>query len=161
MKPVVAAGRMLKIMVVGNNPIELSKILTRIQKMNDRNVAVEIAFDMQSIIERLSHFHPDFIVLDDNIGRPELKAIVKSLLGERSTRHIPITVLKNSNYAEAIGSGVMDYMLKDGLTGDSLYKVLTNSLKFRRTQTYLYNSYNRRKGQLMRLFKKSEPAFQI
>jgi PleD family two-component response regulator len=155
-----AARQALKIMVVGNNPIDLSKILTRIQKINDRNVVAEIAFDMQSIMQRLSRFKPDFILLDDNIGRVELKEIVKALRSERTTRQIPITVIKNSNYTEAISDGVIDYMLKETLTGESLYRALLNSLKVRRTQLYLYQSYKQRKGQLMRLFRR-EPALQI
>jgi CheY-like chemotaxis protein len=155
-----AASKTLKILVVGNNPIDLSKMLTRIQKINDKNVVTEIAFDAQSILLRLNTFKPDYILLDDNVGRSELKAIIKLLQAERETRNIPITVVKNSNYSEAIANGVMDYVLKETLTGDSLYRMLANSLKFRKTQAYLYQAYNSRKGQLMR-FLRRDPAVQI
>jgi len=158
--PVSTASETLRIMVVGNNPLELSKLLTRIQKINDKTVVIEIAFDMQSIVARLGKFKPEYILIDDNIGRKELRDAVRFLYNNRDTRDIPITVLKNSNYTEAIGSGVMDYLLKENLTGESLYKALANTLKFRKTQQYLYHAYKRRKGQLLRLFK-SEPAFQI
>jgi CheY-like chemotaxis protein len=154
------ASQTLRILVVGNNPIELSKLLTRIQKINDKIVVTEIAFDMQSIVTRLVKFKPDYILIDDNIGRPELKDVVRFLYHNRDTKDIPITVLKNSNYTEAIGSGVMDYLLKETLTGESLYKALSNTLKFRKTQQYLYQAYKKRKGQLLRIFR-SEPALQI
>lgn len=154
------AVQTLKIMVVGNNPIDLSKMLTRIQKINDKIVVTEIAFDAQSLLLRLGTFKPDYILLDDNIERRELKAIIKLLHTERETRGIPITIVKNSNYSEAVGNGVMDYVLKETLTGDSLYRILVNSLKFRKTQTFLYQAYNSRKGQLMR-FLRREPAIQI
>jgi CheY-like chemotaxis protein len=160
LNPVSAVRRTIRVMVVGNNPLELSKLLTVLQKTNDRHVEIEIAFDMPSIIARLGKFHPDFILLDDNIGRLELRQIVRSLCREKETRDIPITVLKNSNYTEAIGGGVIDYLLKETLTPESLYKALVNSMKFRRTQQFLYQAYKKRKGQLARLFK-SEPAFQI
>src|SRR5690242_1137102 len=111
-----AADRLLKILVVGNNPIDLGKMLTSIQRINDRKVITEIAFDTQSIMDRLEAFHPDFILLDDNIGRSELKQIVRSLQNERVTREIPIAVIKNSNYSEAISNGVIDYILKESLT---------------------------------------------
>jgi CheY-like chemotaxis protein len=150
----------LKLLVVGNNPIELSKVLDQIEKI-DRVKEVRIAFDFQSIIDRLSGFKPDFILIDDNIGRPELRHVVDKLLRERRTRNIPITVLKNSNYHEAISSGVMDYILKENLSADSIYKALRNNLKIRKTQMYLYQSYKQRKGQLIRLFRASEPAFQM
>jgi PleD family two-component response regulator len=158
--PVNAANQTLRIMVVGNNPIDLSKMLTRIQKINDKNVVTEIAFDMQSILLRLASFTPDFILLDDNIGRTELTTIIRSLHNERQTRNIPITIIKNSNYSEAVANGVMDYVLKETLTGDSLYRMIVNSLKLRKTQHYLHHAYRKRKGQLMR-FLRREPALQI
>lgn len=157
---VTTLSQTLRILVVGNNPIELSKLLTRIQKINDKRVAIEIAFDIQSISSRLEKFKPDYILIDDNIGRSALKEIVSLLLRTKETKDIPITVLKNSNYTEAIGSGVMDYLLKETLTGESLHRALTNSIKFRKTQQYLYQAYRKRKGQLLRFFR-SEPAFQI
>lgn len=155
-----SAGETLKLLVVGNNPIELSKVLDQIEKI-DRKKEVRIAFDFQSILDRLSNFRPDFILIDDNIGKAELRHAVDQLLSERRTKNIPITVLKNSNYHEAIGTGVMDFILKDNLSGDKIYRALLNSFKIRKTQRYLYNSYKKRKGQLMRIFRSSEPAFQI
>jgi CheY-like chemotaxis protein len=158
----VASGKdaeILKLLVVGNNPIELSRVLEQVEKI-DKKKEVKIAFDFQSIIDRLSHFKPDFILIDDNIGKAELRQVVDSLLRERRTRNIPITILKNSNYHVAITTGVMDFILKENLSGESIYKALLNSMKIRKTQLYLYNSYKKRKGQLLRLFR-SEPAFQI
>jgi len=153
-------GGKLKLLVVGNNPIELSKVLVQVEKI-DREKEVKIAFDFQSILDRLHNFKPDFILIDDNIGRSELRHVVDELLSERRTRNIPITVLKNSNYHEAISTGVMDFILKENLSAESIYKALRNNLKIRKTQMYLYQSYKKRKGQLTRLFRSSEPAFQI
>lgn len=155
-----APGEILKLLVVGNNPIELGKVLDEIEKI-DRVKDVRIAFDFQSIIDRLSNFKPDFILIDDNIGKAELRYAVDELLGDRRTRNIPITVLKNSNYREAISTGVMDFILKENLSGESIHKALSNSLKIKKTQLYLYNSYKKRKGQLLRIFRPQEPAFQI
>jgi PleD family two-component response regulator len=153
-------GEILKLLVVGNNPIELSSVLEKIEKI-DREKDVRIAFDFQSIIDRLSNFRPNFILIDDNIGKAELRHAVDELLSDRRTRNIPITVIKNSNYREAISTGVMDFILKENLSGESIYRALSNSFKIKKTQLYLYNSYKKRKGQLMRMFRPSEPAFQI
>jgi len=151
---------LLKLLVVGNNPIELSKVLDQVE-MIDRPKDVQIAFDFHSINDRLSKFTPDFILIDDNIGKAELRHVVDELLSERRTRNIPITVLKNYNYRETITSGVMEFLLKENLSADKIYKALRNSLKMKKAELYLYNSYKKRKGQLMRLFRASEPAFQI
>jgi CheY-like chemotaxis protein len=153
----------LRILVVGNNPIDLSHLLEKLKKGEGKRMIAEIAFDIPSILDRLSKFTPDYILIDDNIGRDELKKMVSTLLNERKTKQIPITVLKNSNYHDTIATsaGILDFILKDSLTGEAIYLALKNSLKLRQTQLYLYKAYKRRKGQLARLFVKAQPSFQI
>jgi len=151
-----ASTEKLKVLVVGNNPIELSRVFENLEKIRSRLVITEIAFDLKSTEERLEGFTPHYILIDDNIGKAELKTTVRALLSDRKTKHIPITVLKNSNYEEAINSGVLNYILKKNLSADSLYTEMRNSLRFRKTQLYLYKAYKKRKGQLMRLLRKEE-----
>jgi hypothetical protein len=139
------------VLLVGNNPIELSHVLDNLNKVEGKNVITEIAFDLKSIVERLIKFQPQYILIDDNIGRVALKNMVTVLIKGRKTKDIPITVLKNSNYHEAISTGVLNYVLKENLSGDSLYTALNNSIKFKRTQLFLLNAYKKRKGQLLRL----------
>ncbi len=143
----------LNVLVVGNNPIELTRTFESLQRIRDHKVITEIAFDLRSIIDRLAHFKPNYIVLDDNLGQLQLKAAVGELLRNRKTKNIPITILKNSNYHEAMNTGVMNYILKDSITGESLYTALKNSLKFKKTQLFLQQAYRRRKGQLLRVLK--------
>lgn len=141
--------------MIGNNPIELSRIFNHLEKIHGRKVITEIAFDLKSSIHRLLKFRPSFIIIDDNIGRTELKESVQYLLFHRTTKNIPITILKSSNYHEAVNAGVMNYILKENLTGESLLVTLKNSLKFQRTQKYLRQAYNKRKGQLSRILRLS------
>jgi len=141
----------LNVLLVGNNPIELSRVFDSVKAIPGRRIFTEIAFDLKTILERLASFRPNFILIDDNIGKLELKNTVKMLGNDRKTKNIPIAILKNSNYQEVVSVGVMDYILKENVTGESLYTTLTNSLKFRRTQIYLYKAFKKRKGQLKRL----------
>lgn len=145
----------LKVLVVGNNPIDLSRTFESLSKISGHKVIAEIAFDLTSMVERLTHFKPNFILIDDNVGQLELKATVLTLSSNRKTRHVPITVLKNSNYHEAMNTGVMNYVLKETISGDSLSIALKNSLKFKKTQLYLQQAYKKRKGQLLRILKSS------
>ena len=140
-------------LVVGNNPIDLGKIFQSLNEIPGKRIITEIAFDLKTIIARLGKFTPNFILIDDNVGKLELSNSVKALVRYRKTKSIPITVLKNSNYHEAITSGVLNYVLKANLNGESLYKAMKNSIKFRQTQRYLHNAYRKRKGQLARLIK--------
>jgi DNA-binding NarL/FixJ family response regulator len=142
----------LNVLLIGNNPIDLSKTLEKIHQLRGRKIITEIAFDLRSIVERLINFTPNFILIDDNIGPKELAQAVTTLTRSRKTKNIPITVLKNSNYMESSpSSGILDYMLKQNFSPESLYTAIRNSLKFRRTQLFLYKAYRGRKGQLRRL----------
>ena len=148
----------LRVLLVGNNPIELSKIFDNIRNAPGKNILTEIAFDLKTILERLIDFKPNYILIDDNIGKLELKNAVKMLTKDKKTKDIPIAILKNSNYEEVFSVGVMDYILKENINGQSLFIALSNSLKFRRTQLYLLRALKKRKWQLKRLTQK---AYQI
>jgi hypothetical protein len=139
----------LNVLLIGNNPIDMSKTLEKINQIKGRKIITEIAFDLQSIVERLMRFNPNYILIDDNIGKSELELAVGTLSRTRKTKNIPITILKNSNYQETPPSlGVLDYLLKQNFNAESLYTAIRNSLKFRRTQAYLYRAYRKRKGLL-------------
>jgi hypothetical protein len=116
-----------------------------------KTILTEMAFDLQTILQRLTLFSPQHILIDDNIGKNELHQMVGKLHG-RKTRNVPITILKNSNYHETIGAGVMNYVLKQNLTSEGLYRELLNSLRFLETQRFWDKAYRKRKGQLARLF---------
>jgi len=140
----------LHILLVGNNPIEMGGVLEKLNKVRGQRIITEIAFDLKSILERLIRFKPNFILIDDNIGRTVLMDTVKILSSNSKTKDIPITVLKNSNYEESfVTSGILDYLLKQNLSPEDIYSTLKNSLKFRRTQLYLRQAYQKRKVQLL------------
>src|SRR6185295_6814214 len=141
-----------KVLVVGNNPTELGPVFDQLRGIRDKKVSTEMAFDLRTILQRLISFRPQHILIDDNIGDHALHDMVAHLQ-MRKTRNVPITVLKNSNYHEAIGSGVMNYVLKKNLTSDLLYKELLNSIQFLKTQQYWEKAYRKRKGQIKRLVK--------
>ena len=145
------AGEQLNLLLVGNNPIELGSILGKIERIPGKKVMTEIAFDLKGLFERLMSFKPNFILIDDNIGRNELIEAIQALAQNKRTRDIPVTVLKNSNYQESLGaSSIFDYVLKQNFSAESVLTSLRNSLKLRRTQLYLYKAYTHRKRQLMK-----------
>lgn len=141
----------LNVLLIGNNPIDLTKTLEKLNQIHGRRIITEIAFDLRSIVERLMKFHPNFILIDDNIGKSELHQTIHTLSKTRKTKDVPITVLKNSNYHEASTIGILDYVLKQNFSAEAFYSILRNSLKFKRTQLYLYKAYQKRKRQLGKL----------
>jgi CheY-like chemotaxis protein len=141
----------LHVLLIGNNPIDLTKTLEKLNQIHGRRIITEIAFDLRSIVERLIKFNPNFILIDDNIGKSELTQTINTLSKSRKTKDVPITVLKNSNYHESSSAGILDYVLKQNFSAESFYSMLRNSLKFKRTQLFLYKAYQSRKKQLHRL----------
>lgn len=133
------------VLVVGNNPIELSQVYERLRGIPERNVLTEIAFNLRTLAASLLKFRPQHIVIDDNIGQEELKTILSTLLQEPDTSRVPVTVLKNSNYYELVGTGIMNYVLKQNLTSDKLYHELLNSQRYVETQQTLAEAYRLRK----------------
>jgi hypothetical protein len=106
---------------------------------------------LKSGLQRLSTFNPNFIIVDDNLGRSELTHVVGSLSHFKKTKNIPVAVLKNSNYHEAFGGVAMNYILKEDLSEKSLYNAFRSSLISVRAQLFLKKVYKKRKGQMMRL----------
>jgi PleD family two-component response regulator len=142
----------LHILLIGNNPLEMSSLLNTLAQIRGSRIFTETAFDLKSIWTRLLSFRPQYILIDDNIGQRELVDTVYSLSKNRKTRNIPIAVLKNSNYQESVFSAnVIDYVLKQSMTSESLYNTLCNSLKLQRAQEYLLNAYRRRTSLLTKL----------
>lgn len=141
----------LNVLLIGNNPIDLTRTLDKLNQIHGRKIITEIAFDLRSIVERLMNFTPNYILIDDNIGKSELTQTIHTLSRTKKTKDIPITVLKNSNYHESSTAGILDYVLKQNFSAESFYNILRNSLKFKRTQLFLYKAYQRRKKQLRKL----------
>src|SRR5688572_543327 len=134
MKPSTLTTESLHILLIGNNPMEMGNVLEKLKEVRTQKIVTEIAFDLRSILERLVTFDPNFIFIDDNIGRFELEQTIKQLSSNRKTKDIPITVLKSSNYQEAMGaSSILEYLLKQNLSADALYNTVKNSLRFRKT----------------------------
>jgi ActR/RegA family two-component response regulator len=138
----------IPVLMVGNNPIELSRILERLKQLKEKEFITKIAFDVKSSLQCLATFTPRYIVIDDNIGKEELARSVQSFARKRATKNIPITILKNSNYEDTIFDGTFNYLLKANLTGELLYHALNNSETFSKAQAFLKKAYQMRKGKL-------------
>jgi len=151
MKSIAQAPNSLNVLLIGNNPMEMGTVLDKLKQVRTQKIITEIAFDLRGILERLMRFNPNFIFIDDNIGRSELQETLKQLSSNRKTKDVPITVLKSSNYHEALGaSSVLDYLLKQNLSADALYNAVKNSFRLRRTQLFLYKIYAKRKRESSR-----------
>jgi len=134
-----------KILLIGNNPIEMNLLVQCLEGIPYKRIFTEMAFSHPTVLQRLANFAPQHILADDNVGRETLLSIVRGIRHSKF-RNVPITVLKNSNYQEAIGNGVMNYVLKRDLTGERLYLELLNSNHFLQMQRTWRKDYSNQKS---------------
>src|SRR5690554_3864175 len=122
----------LHILLVGNNPSELSHVFEGLKAAGGKISSIETAFSEDDTIQMIKTSKPDCLVLDDNIGIGPLKMLIEKVesLGQGATS---ITLLKSHNGQKLI-SGVQEYLMKEGLTGERLYRSFRNIIRFRKTQ---------------------------
>lgn len=145
----------INVFLIGNNPIELSNIYEKLKAIKSKTYNAEIGFDLKGIYKKIMKFHPSCILIDDNLEKPYLKTLLSKLSSGSKTRHIPITILKNSNYGESYLVGAQEFILKDGITSEALSKSILNSIRLRNMQEYLYTSYKKRQSQFLSFFGKN------
>ena len=87
MDKIIKSEAVLNVLLVGNNPIDLSRTEEGLGQIQNHRVIIETAFDLTSILERLSRFRPNFILLDDNLGSTGLRLIVEALQAHRKTKN--------------------------------------------------------------------------
>ena len=124
------------ILLIGNNPIELSSIYEELIKMKDRRIVAETAFDLQSVLKSKMRCKPSFILIDDNVGKLQLKELIEYLSHESDTKDIPITIIKNSNYTEST-DGAYDYILKQSANGETIASAFIKALQIKEKQNYV------------------------
>ncbi|MCZ8071416.1 MAG: hypothetical protein ACK5UP_14125 [Bacteroidota bacterium] len=140
-----------QLLLIGNNPIELSSVVDRLKEIRHQPIVAQFAFDLRSSLQCLSKFAPSYILIDDNIGTDELKETVQEFAHNRKTKDVPITIIKNSNYQATLFDTPLDYVLKSNLSSDRILKTLNRSTTARDAQTFLKRAYQKRKGLLSQL----------
>lgn len=141
----------INVFLIGNNPIELSSVYEKLLNIQSNIFKAEIGFEFNGLFKKIKRFNPSCILIDDNIERIQIKKILKKLTHNSLTRHIPVTVLKNSNYNEGF-SEAQDYLLKNDLTSEKLTKSILNTIRLRRMQLFVIKKYRKNRSLFMSLF---------
>lgn len=142
----------INIFLIGNNPIELSNIYEKLKAIKHKTYHTEIGFDLSGIYKKIMKFNPKCIVIDDNLENFYLKNLMDRLSTGSKTKNIPITIIKNSNYNGAYLVGAQDFILKEGITPESLSRSILNSIRLKQMEAYLYRSYEKGRSRLMTFF---------
>ena len=140
----------INVLLVGNNPIEMSTLYDGLQTLKGKIAKVSTSFSDDDTLKKINDDGSNCIIIDDNLGLKSLKALIDKInkLGKEA---ITITLLKTKNTQETI-YGVQEYLLKESLTPERLYHSLKNAIKFNKTQKYLKVKYYTGKKKLKRMF---------
>ena len=131
----------MNVLLVGNNPGEVSDIYDHISSFKRPIFRIAIAFNLIRIFRRIRKFKPASILIDDRLNRKRLRKLIQRLHRNPNTSEIPVTLLKSTNDEFGIRTGIDEYILKEGLTAEKLRNTILNSRRLRRTSIYLYKSY--------------------
>ncbi len=140
----------INVLLVGNNPIEMSALYEGLQNLKGKITKVSTSFSDEDTLKKIASDSPNCIIIDDNLGLKSLKILIDKInqLGKDA---ITITLLKTKNTQEVI-YGVQEYLLKESITPERIYNSLKNAIKFRKTQKYLKVKYYTGKKRLKRMF---------
>lgn len=127
----------MNILLVGNNPIELSTIEKSIAGFGRGLLKTTSIFDLQSLKSRIKNLKPAGIFIDDKFSINDIKNFIYTLHRNKNTSHIPVTLIKSSNFTNYPNSGADDFMLHTNLSGKGIYQSVLSGSKFRKTLSYL------------------------
>ena len=142
----------INVLIIGNNPVELSRIKSLIKNLKGRKFMADFCFSTRDSLMRILKFKPGCILVDDTIDKKSLADFSNKINSNNKTKHIPITLLKSSYKNQIDIPGFSDFLLKDGLSGESLSKAIVNVIRSRKTHRYLYIKYKKNKRRISNLF---------
>ena len=147
--------RNMKVLLIGNNPIDLSAIYEILNSIKKIRFIPEIAFDKKDLFSKARNIKPECILIDDNMDQDELRMMLKKFRNDNKTKNIPIAIIKNNNSGHSLLEGVEEFILKQNINSENISRCIANSLRFHKTQEYLRNTYRKRKVQLLKMKKKA------
>ena len=130
----------INVLLIGNNPGELSAIYEHLCRYSGVKFIIDIAFSVSDALAIATKLKPNHVLVDDNLKKLEIRKFTKNMSRISSTKDIPITLLKTSNYHSMTNLGFQDFLMKETFSADKFYRSIKNLLKWKRAQAYLDKS---------------------
>jgi len=146
--PVMEKRQSIRVFLYGNNPADLSNIYDQITSIRKVKFITDYSFDLRGLVNKISSFNPNCLLVDDNMEKSDLKKLFVLLKGNHKTAQIPITIVQNSNKDDKPREGADGFILKHAMTSESLLNTIVNTLKMNNLQDFLKGSYLKRKSLL-------------
>ncbi|BDD00286.1 response regulator [Persicobacter psychrovividus] len=125
-----ASAQSLRVLMLGNNPIELGRLYDLLQASKEQEYQLEVSFNEHDALRKATNFKPDCIVLDDNLDKEQIQHFSEMLQQDQYLRHVPITLVKNSNRWSVVAKGIHEYVLKNMLSTKTLSRAVLNAVRY-------------------------------
>lgn len=119
----------VRVLVIGNNPIELGEVHDHLETLKDASYKAEFAFSLADGFRRAVRFKPHMVILDDNLSEETLSELVAKFKRDKRTTNLPFALLKTDNYKSTAVAGFKEFMLKKGLTADRLSRAIQSTMQ--------------------------------
>ncbi|GJM62268.1 hypothetical protein [Persicobacter diffluens] len=120
----------LRVLMLGNNPIELGQLYDLLKASKDHHYQLEVSFDEQDAIRKANAFKPDCIVVDDNLESDRIRNLSDLMQEDQYLKHVPITLVKNTNRWTVVAKGIHEYVLKNMLSSKTLSRAVMNAIRY-------------------------------
>lgn len=149
----------MNILLVGNNPTELSIVNQSAVSFRKTVLKATVLFDFKKLSQSIKNLNPSGIFIDDKLNLKEIKRVISKLHNSKNTSHIPVTIIKSSNYTNYPNLGADDFILHTNLNGSSIYNSVVNGRQFRKSRIYVIKAYRKQKGRFFEIREKADTFF--
>jgi PleD family two-component response regulator len=118
----------VNVMIIGNNPIELTNLYSILSNNRSKNYIAEVCFSVKDSLSKMLSKRPDCILLDDNLVVDQIKTFFRKIKSNSSLSNIPIVLLKSTNFSSEASNDVNDYLLKNTIDADVLNKTIEKNI---------------------------------
>ncbi len=141
----------MNILFVGNNSNELAIVNQSVASFSRGILKTTVLFDLKKLAQSIKKINPAGIFIDDRFNLKEIGRIISKLHSSKNTSHIPITILKSSNFINYPKLEADDFILRSNLSGSSIYNSVINGKRFRKSRVYFRKLYRSQKGKFVEL----------
>ena len=122
----------VNVLIIGNNPIEITSIYNGLNEYRGKNYIADVCFNIKDSLVKMIKRKPDCILLDDNLLLDQIKLLISKIRENSRFSGIPIVLLKSSNFNFAFGNEVQDFLLKANLSTEILSSTIEKNISLLR-----------------------------
>jgi PleD family two-component response regulator len=134
----------IQVLLVGNNPMELSHLYEGVKKCKNAKMQPEICFKAEDSYLKSVKLKPDCIVADDSLSFAQIEDLIEKISKDVRTKDIPVVVLTHTPYKN-LNSMANEILIKEDFDHDKLAHTVSNMIKEKKIKSSL-------RGQLTKVF---------